>query len=154
MHNRVVADAFIPAGGRPSTIDGYNYKEFLTENNTASAPLIVEAANIFITETARQRLYDDAGVVIVKDSSANKCGVITSSFEICAAMLLSEEEFFENKDLIVQEVLTKLRSIAKMEAALLFREFAHYDGKKKISKFNMKYNTSIFSPGVYINNLL
>merc|ERR1712174_182247 len=52
-------------------------------------------------------LYEKAGVLIVKDSSANKGGVITSSFEICAAMLASEEEFFENKDDIVAELLTR-----------------------------------------------
>lgn len=128
MHNRVAADAFIPAGGRPGTIDAYNYKQFLADDGTPSSPLIVEAANIFITEEARELLYEEAGVVIVKDSSANKCGVITSSYEICAAMLLSDEEFFENKDMIVEEILTKLREVARMEAKLLFREFADYSG--------------------------
>ena len=29
MHNRVVADAFLPAGGRPNTIDVTNYRQFL-----------------------------------------------------------------------------------------------------------------------------
>jgi glutamate dehydrogenase len=42
-------------------------------------------------------LFDEAGVGIVKDSSANKAGVITSSYEICTAMLLTEEEFYKNK---------------------------------------------------------
>ena len=36
----------------------------------------------------------DAGAIIMKDSSANKCGVICSSFEIMACMLLDEAEFF------------------------------------------------------------
>ena len=129
MHNRVLADAFIPAGGRPNTIDIHNYRQFLTTDGKSSSQLIVEAANIFITEEARQALYKEAGVVIVKDSSANKCGVITSSYEICAAMLLSEDEFFENKSVIVKEILAKLRDIAKMEATLLFREFDFYPGK-------------------------
>ena len=123
MHSRVEADAFIPAGGRPNTIDIHNYKHFLKANGTPSAPLIVEAANIFITAEARDALFREAGVLIVKDSSANKCGVICSSYEIAAAMLLSEEEFFENKEKIVNEVLTKLRYLAKLEAELLFREF-------------------------------
>jgi len=128
MHNRIEADAFMPAGGRPNTIDINNYRQFLKENGEPSAPLIVEAANIFITEEARQALYDEAGVVIVKDSSANKCGVMTSSYEICAAMMLSEDEFTDNKEKIVNEVLEKLRSIARMEAQLLFREFGNYSG--------------------------
>ena len=128
MHNRLEADAFIPCGGRPNTIDGTNYKQFLKTDGSPSAPLIVEGANLFITEEAREALYRDAGVVIVKDSSANKGGVITSSYEICAAMLLSEDEFYQNKETIVGEVLEKLRGFAKREAVLLFREFDEYDG--------------------------
>ena len=44
-------------------------------------------------------------------------------------MLLSEEEFFENKKVIVKEVLEKLRSLARMEAELLFREYESYPGE-------------------------
>jgi glutamate dehydrogenase len=129
MHNRLQADAFIPCGGRPHTIGMSNYKQFLKEDGTPSAKLIVEGANLFVTAPARKALFEEAGVVIVKDSSANKGGVITSSYEICAAMLLSEAEFFDNKQQIVAEVLEKVRALAKMEAVLLFREFdTFYDG--------------------------
>ena len=79
MHDRIQADAFVPAGGRPNTINVHNYKHFLNIDGSPSAPLIVEGANLFVTDEARQLLFDEAGVVIVKDSSANKCGVITSS---------------------------------------------------------------------------
>lgn len=129
MHNRLEADAFLPCGGRPNTIDITNYKQFLkADGKTPSAPLIVEGANLFVTSDARKALFQDAGVAIVKDSSANKGGVITSSYEICAAMLLTEDEFFDNKEQIVAEVLEKLRGLAKLEAVLLFREFEDYDG--------------------------
>lgn len=128
MHNRLQADAFVPCGGRPNTIDINNYKQFINADGTPSAPLIVEGANLFVTAEARKALHDEAGVVIVKDSSANKGGVITSSYEICAAMLLSEDEFFAHKDAIVEEVLAKLRGLAKLEAELLFREGESYDG--------------------------
>jgi len=124
MHNRLKADAFIPAGGRPNTIDITNYHNFLMPDGIPSSPLIVEGANLFITAEARQALYDKAGVAIVKDSSANKCGVIASSYEICASMMLSEAEFSEHKEIIVNEVLTKLRNLARVEAKLLFREFS------------------------------
>ena len=33
-------------------------------------------------------LFDDAGVMIVNDASANKCGVLCSSYEIASSMLL------------------------------------------------------------------
>lgn len=126
MHNRLEADAFVPCGGRPNTIDVNNYTQFLREDGTPSSKLIVEGANLFVTAEARQKLFEDAGVLIVKDSSANKGGVITSSFEICAAMLASEEEFFENKEAIVAEVLAKLRGFAELEAELLFKEAELY----------------------------
>jgi len=83
MHNRLKADAFVPCGGRPGTMDITNYRHFIMEDGSPSSPLIVEGANLFLTAEARQALHDEAGVVIVKDSSANKGGVITSSYEIC-----------------------------------------------------------------------
>mmetsp|Transcript_27688 Transcript_27688/g.66694 ORF Transcript_27688/g.66694 Transcript_27688/m.66694 type:complete len:1242 (+) Transcript_27688:257-3982(+) len=126
MHNRLKADAFLPCGGRPNTIDGNNFKHFIGPDGEPSSKLIVEGANLFNTAEARQKLYETAGVYIVKDSSANKGGVITSSYEICAAMLLSEDEFFEHKEAIVEEVLEKLRGLAKREAELLFRESNNY----------------------------
>lgn len=131
MHNRLVADAFVPAGGRPSTIDMSNYKNFLLPDGSPSSKLIVEGANLFITGEARKALYDEAGVAIIKDSSANKCGVITSSFEICSAMLLSDDEFYENKTQIVAEILEKLRGLARLEADLLFKEFESAPGEIK-----------------------
>merc|ERR1712216_390328 len=94
MHMRVKSDVFVPAGGRPNTIHAGNWEQFLDPaTGEPSSPVIVEGANIFITPEARQNLYEKAGVKVVKDSSANKCGVITSSYEICSSMLLDEAEF-------------------------------------------------------------
>lgn len=73
--------------------------------------------------------YKEGGVFIIQDSSANKCGVICSSYEIAAAMLLNEEEFFDNKEVIVNQVLDKLRNLARMEAELLFNEYESYPGE-------------------------
>jgi len=121
MHNRLKADVFVPGGGRPNTINLLNWKHFLTDDGSPSSKLIVEAANIFITPEARKRL-GDAGSMIVKDSSANKAGVCCSSYEIVASMLLNRDEFMEIKEELVEDVLTKLREIARREAILLFRE--------------------------------
>ena len=121
IHNRVVADAFVPAGGRPATIHAGNWRDFLQEDGTPSAKVISEGANLFLTPEARERLCE-AGCVIIKDSSANKCGVICSSFEICACMVLEESEFLEIKSTYVDQVLVKLRELARMEAELLINE--------------------------------
>jgi glutamate dehydrogenase len=125
---RVKADAFVPAGGRPNTINIDNWKQFLDENGKPTSSLIVEGANIFTTPEAREALFNQAGVTIVKDSSANKCGVITSSCEVQASMLLSKDEFMEVKKELVQDVVVNLRNLARLEAELLFREYSNYPG--------------------------
>jgi len=129
MHFRVRADAFVPAGGRPNTTNITNWRQFLLEDGkTPSSPLMVEGANIFTTPEARELLFEHGKVAIVKDSSANKCGVMTSSYEVAAAMLLSKEEFMPIKAEIVEDVLVKLRHVARLEADLLFREYSNYPG--------------------------
>lgn len=124
MHNRVVADAFVPCGGRPNTIHGGNWRDYLMSDGRPSSRLIVEGANLFLNPEARTKL-SEAGAMIVKDSSANKCGVICSSYEIIACMLLSDEEFLAIKDQFVDQVLTKLRMLARREAELLLRVHRH-----------------------------
>ena len=125
MHDRIVCDAFIPAGGRPATIHGGNWKNFITEEGIPSAKVIVEGANLFLTPDARRSLSNE-GIIILKDSSANKCGVICSSFEIGACMLLDEPEFMNIKEEFVDQVLTKLRALARSEAELLARLHQHH----------------------------
>jgi glutamate dehydrogenase len=121
LHNRMVADAFVPSGGRPATINEANWKDFLQPNGLPSAGIIVEGANLFLTPEARTSLFK-AGCLIFKDSSANKCGVICSSYEIAASMLLNEEQFLAIKAGFVEEVLVKLREFARAEANLLMAE--------------------------------
>lgn len=128
MPFRVKSDAFVPAGGRPNTINGDNWRQFLDENGKPSSPLIVEGANIFNTPEARANLFKHAGVVIVKDSSANKCGVVTSSCEVAASMLLSKQEFLDVKKELVEDVIVRLKIIAKLEADLLFRAYKNFPG--------------------------
>jgi glutamate dehydrogenase len=116
----VKADLFIPAGGRPETIDGQNWEQYLDEHGKPSASIIVEGANSFITPEARVQLQKN-GVTIMRDASANKCGVISSSYEIIANLLLSEKEFLEHKDEYVGDVLTILEKRAADEALLILR---------------------------------
>ena len=116
----VEADAFIPAGGRPQTIRADNWTRFL-KHGRPSSRVIVEGANLFITPEARLRL-SEAGVLVVKDSAANKCGVICSSYEVAASLLLHPDEFLAIKPQFVVEVLDRLRSLARQEARLLLKE--------------------------------
>ncbi len=119
LHNRVVADAFVPCGGRPGTMNGANWQRFLKADGTPTSRLIVEGANLFLTPEARAGLAEK-GVNIVKDSSANKCGVICSSFEVLANLLVDTETLLEIKPAFVREVVDRLRELARLEAELLF----------------------------------
>ena len=121
LHNRLVTDAFVPGGGRPATINETNWRDYLTADGKPSSPIIVEGANLFLTPVARAELCK-AGCLIFKDSSANKCGVICSSYEIGASMLLDEKSFLAIKAEFVEQVLEKLRELARAEAELLMAE--------------------------------
>ncbi|HEY4744827.1 MAG TPA: NAD-glutamate dehydrogenase domain-containing protein [Desulfuromonadaceae bacterium] len=114
------ADLFIPAGGRPETIDGQTWRQYFLPDATPSSRVIVEGANSFITPEARGELQR-RGVVIMRDASANKCGVISSSYEIIANLLLTEREFLEHKERYVADVLAILQKRAEDEAALILR---------------------------------
>ncbi len=116
----VQADLFIPGGGRPETIDILNWDKFLNTDGTPSSKVIVEGANSFITPDARIQLQKK-GVIIMRDASANKCGVISSSYEIIANLLLTDEEFLANKDRYVADVLQILEKRAADEASLIIK---------------------------------
>ncbi|MEZ5536117.1 MAG: NAD-glutamate dehydrogenase [Thiolinea sp.] len=116
----VDADLFIPAGGRPETIAAHNVEQFFDAEGHPSAKVIVEGANSFITPDARMTLQN-RGVVIMRDASANKCGVISSSYEIIANLMLSEEEFLSNKERYVSDVIDILNRMAEQEANLIIQ---------------------------------
>lgn len=122
LHATVPADIFIPAGGRPYTVNADSWRLFLGEDGKPTVRGVIEGANIFFTEEARNALQEH-GVLMFKDSSANKCGVICSSFEIISSLILSPKEFIAIKDTYVQQVIVKLREKADMEAKLLLREY-------------------------------
>jgi glutamate dehydrogenase len=115
----VQADLFIPAGGRPETIDKDNWRNYLP-GGTPSTAAIVEGANSFITPEARINLQK-AGIIIMRDASANKCGVISSSYEIIANLLLTEAEFMAEKERYVRDVLEILEKRAGDEARLILK---------------------------------
>lgn len=122
LFSSVEAEIFIPGGGRPYTVKESNWDRFLLPSGEPSALAIVEGANIFFTKDARQKLVD-SGVIVIKDSSANKAGVSCSSYEIIACLTISPSEFAEIKDIYVKQVLDIIRQNADQEAKLLFREW-------------------------------
>ncbi|UFS72821.1 NAD-glutamate dehydrogenase [Geomonas sp. RF6] len=138
----VEADLFIPAGGRPETIDKDNWERYFLSEGIPSARVIVEGANSFITPEARLQLQK-RGVIIMRDASANKCGVISSSYEIIANLLLSEKEFLAEKERYVRDVLEILEKRAAEEARLILRRRREQPGGTCCTEFSDELSTEM-----------
>lgn len=95
-------------------------------------PHIIEGANLFITEPARNVLQD-AGCVLFKDASTNKGGVTSSSLEVLAALSFDDVGFKEHmaedngkfpafyKE-YVKEIIERVESNARNEFEFIWAE--------------------------------
>lgn len=138
--HQVKADIFIPAGGRPRTLNETNVSEFLDETGKPTARAIIEGANLYLTPKART-ILEKLGVLIIKDSSANKTGVICSSFEVLCGLCLGDEKFLELKPILVQEILERLRLCAFYEANMLLQ--THWETGKFLTEISAEISDKI-----------
>ena len=139
---RVPAEVFVPAGGRPRTIGDANWPQFLDESGTPTARAVVEGANLFFSSGARAGLQQ-AGVVMVHGSSANKGGVICSSYEVLAGLLLDDDEFAAVRETYVREVLSIIAERCRSEARLLLREHRQSGGARPLTELSMAISDEI-----------
>lgn len=116
--HQTYADMFIPGGGRPRTLNETNVNEYLDALGKPTSKAIVEGANLYLTPGARH-ILEKLGVLIIKDSSANKTGVICSSFEVLCTLALGDETFLAQKEALIKEILERLVFYASKEAGLL-----------------------------------
>jgi glutamate dehydrogenase len=132
LHILAKADLFVPCGGRPAAVNINNWRMLLDDNGKPKFRIVVEGANLFITEDARLRL-EERGVVVIKDATANKGGVTSSSFEVFASLALSDAEYEEHmvvrngkvsdfRKRYIDEILRTIRENARFEFDLLWRE--------------------------------
>lgn len=89
-HFRYHADIFVPCGGRPEAVSISNVGQLFNEDGKPHYKYIIEGANLFFTHQARMYL-EKRGVLVFKDSSANKGGVTSSSLEVLAGLSLSDQ---------------------------------------------------------------
>lgn len=134
------ADIFIPGGGRPRTLNEDNLHDFLDETGKPTSRLIVEGANLYITPGARRKL-EELNVLIIKDSSANKTGVICSSFEVLSNLAIGDLLFIQHKEPLVQEILVRLKELALLEAHLLLK--THAETKAPLTEISNKISQRI-----------
>ena len=122
-------DVFIPCGGRPETIHIGNWEKLFDNNHNPTTRAIIEGANSFISPEARDRI-EKKGIIILKDASANKCGVICSSYEIIGGLFMSDKEFLQYKEEYVKDVLKILEKRAVDESGLIFQRYTQSQDKK------------------------
>jgi len=95
LHKLAKADLFVPCGGRPRSVTFHNVNQLFDDHGQPKFKIIVEGANLFLTQDARLQL-EKAGVILYKDSSANKGGVTSSSLEVLASLAMTDEEHREH----------------------------------------------------------
>jgi glutamate dehydrogenase len=138
------ADLFIPAGGRPETVHDGNWHRFFPPDRPATIRAIVEGANSFLTPEARVQIQKK-GVIIMRDASANKCGVISSSYEVIANLLMTDEEFLNDKERYVSDVLDILEKRARDEARLILTRYREEDGRRLYTEITDEISREINS---------
>ncbi|CAB58131.1 putative NAD-specific glutamate dehydrogenase [Schizosaccharomyces pombe] len=94
-HLRYKADTFVPCGGRPNAININNVEQLIDDHGRPAFKYLVEGANLFITQDAKSVL-EKAGVIVIRDASANKGGVTSSSLEVLASLSFDDASFKEN----------------------------------------------------------
>jgi glutamate dehydrogenase len=142
LDRRMKADLFVPCGGRPRSVSITNWRSLLDERGEPLFRWIVEGANLFITQDARLKL-EEKGVILFKDSSTNKGGVISSSLEVLAGLALTDEEYDRHmvvrpggevpsfRERYVKEVIRIITRRADQEFDLLWR--THHERRIPIS---------------------
>lgn len=142
-------EAFIPCGGFKDTINQGNIKEFI--DLFQELKFIVEGANVFFDDVARRHIATNTGIKHVKDSTANKGGVFSSSIaEVLTAFLFQDQ--YEEKLLndtktrcqLTKDIIHLVRNYTHIETDLLLRI---YDADQTTLLFDLSEKTSeqIFS---------
>ncbi len=118
--------AFIPCGGKKDTINQGNVRQFVSL--FAELCFIVEGANVFFDDAARRHIAASTSILQIKDTSANKGGVFSSSVaEVLTAFLLQEEyeitllEDTATRCALVRDILGLVGHYAALETRLLLR---------------------------------
>ncbi|MGB3210732.1 MAG: NAD-glutamate dehydrogenase domain-containing protein [Desulforhopalus sp.] len=147
-HRKLISEAniraFIPCGGFKDTINQGNVRQFLALFNELQ--FIVEGANVFFDDASRRYIATRTSIRQIKDSTANKGGVFSSSIaEVLTAFLLQDD--YEEKLLndsatrwaLTKDILQLVDRYSRMETGLLLRL---YDIDPSVPLFELSEKTS------------
>jgi len=135
------SDFFVPCGGRPEAINMSNVDQIFREDKSCYWKVIVEGANLFFTQDARLYL-EKRGIVVIKDASANKGGVTSSSLEVLAALAMSDEEYRKYMNFregqeppaFYQDYVKEVQQVIEQNARLEFNALWSESEKAKVPK--------------------
>ncbi len=147
-HRKYISEAniraFIPCGGFKDTINQGNIRRFL--ELFGELQFIVEGANVFFDDAARRYIATQTNIKQIKDTTANKGGVFSSSIaEVLTGFLLEED--YEDKLLndsatrwaLTKDILQLVDRYSCMETGLLLRL---YDADPSVPLFELSETTS------------
>ncbi len=133
--------AFIPCGGFRETINSGNVRIFL--DIFKELRVIVEGANVFFDDAARQVIATETEILQIKDSTANKGGVTCSSIgEVLPAILLGND--YEKT--ILDDPKTQVSLIADMFARIQHNAVAE---TRMLLALNEKEGVHLFELSVH-----
>jgi glutamate dehydrogenase len=136
--------AFIPCGGFKDTVNQGNVRRFL--ELFQELRFIVEGANVFFDDAARRYIATQTNIKQIKDTTANKGGVFSSSIaEVLTGFLLGED--YEDKLLndsgtrwaLTKDILQLVDRYGRLETGLLLRL---HDAAPSVPLFELSERTS------------
>ncbi len=136
--------AFIPCGGFKDTVNRGNVKNFLSVFKELR--FIVDGANVFFDDAARRTIATTTGIKHIKDTTANKGGVFSSSIaEVLTAFLLGDD--YEAKLLgdtqtrwaLIRDIMMLVDKYARSETEMLIRI---HDADPSVPLFDLSEKTS------------
>lgn len=182
------ADVFVPCGGRPRSVNLSNVGRYIKvadadgeamlegkfdgiTKDQLKFQIIVEGANLFISQDARLAL-ERCGVVLIKDSTANKGGVTSSSLEVFVGLALDDKQhaqlmcvtdpahvpdFYKR---YVKEIMQRLETNAKLEFNAIWTEWEKNPQQPKtliadaLSAKNVNIRANMLASSIFENKKL
>jgi len=136
--------AFIPCGGFKDTIHQGNVKQFL--ELFQELKFIVEGANVFFDDVARRHIAIATDILQIKDSSANKGGVFSSSVsEVLTAFLLQDryeevlQQDVKSRWALIRDIIELVARHAAVETDMLLKV---YNADPMVPLFDLSERTS------------
>ncbi len=118
--------AFIPCGGFKDTINQSNVKAFL--ENFQQLAFIVEGANVFFDDASRRHIATHTPIKQIKDSTANKGGVFSSSIaEVLTAFLFDgdyEDKLLNDNETrwgLIRDIMEMVDTYSHLETKMLIQ---------------------------------